>query len=156
MRLSIRRFRLADLDRVMEIERSSFARAAYPRALFLELFQKCGAHFFVARFGPSIAGYSVACSRPPRAELVSIAVAPNFRRQGAAEALLQRTLVRLRKAGARRLNLTVRRQNRSAIALYRRFGFRNKGRVPAYYENGEDGLRMTLLLSDPEPDQMLK
>ena len=36
MLLRIRRFRLADLDRLMEIERAAFPKAAYPRDLFLD------------------------------------------------------------------------------------------------------------------------
>jgi ribosomal-protein-alanine N-acetyltransferase len=146
MTLRIRRFRLADLDRLLEIERAAFPKAAYPRDLFLELYQDCGRLFYVALRGRSIAGYSVACVRLHRAELISIAVDPRHRRQGIAEALLRRTLARLRQAGAARLTLMVRARNRGAIALYRTFGFSRTGRVARYYENGEDGIRMSLPL----------
>jgi ribosomal-protein-alanine N-acetyltransferase len=146
MQTSIRRFRLSDLDRLLEIERNAFPKAPYPRDLFLELFQDCSGLFFVAMQGRSIAGYSVACVRPPRAELISIAVDRRYRRLGIAGALLRRTLSRLRQAGAVRLYLMVRAGNRGAIALYRDFGFRRTGRVARYYENGEDGVRMSLSL----------
>jgi ribosomal-protein-alanine acetyltransferase len=146
MKLSIRRFRLSDLDRLLEIERKAFPKAAYPRDLFLELYEDCGALFFVALRGRTLVGYVVTCARPPRAELVSIAVGPRYRRLGIAEALLRRTLARLRQSGASRLNLMVRARNRGAIALYRNFGFRRKARVRGYYENGEDGVRMSLVL----------
>jgi ribosomal-protein-alanine N-acetyltransferase len=144
MTVRLRRFRLADLDRLLEIERAAFPKAAYPRDLFLELYMDCGRLFYVALRGRSIAGYIITCVRLPRAELISIAVAPRHRRLGIAEALLQRTLARLRQAGAARLGLMVRARNRGAIALYRNFGFRRTGRVARYYENGEDGLRMSL------------
>ena len=146
MTLRIRRFRLVDLDRLLDIERAAFPKAAYPRDLFLELYQDCGRLFYVAMRGRSIAGYSVTCVRLPRAELISIAVDPRHRRQGIAEALLRRTLARLRQAGAARLTLMVRARNRGAIALYSTFGFRRTGRVARYYENGEDGIRMSLPL----------
>ena len=149
MPLRIRRFRLADLDRLMEIERAAFPKAAYPRDLFLELHHDCGDFFLVALRGESLAGYSVSCTRLPRAELISIAVHPRFRRAGVAQALLRRTLARLRQAGAARLSLIVRVRNAGAIALYRDFGFRPTGRVARYYENGEDGVRMALALSSP-------
>ena len=148
MTLRIRRFRLADLDRLMEIERSAFPKAAYPRDLFLELYEDCGKLFYVAVRGRSIAGYTVTCMRLPRAELISIAVDPEYRRQGIAEALMKRTLARLRLAGAAKLNLMVRARNRGAIALYHDFGFRRTGKVARYYENGEDGVRMSLALGD--------
>jgi ribosomal-protein-alanine N-acetyltransferase len=146
MKTSIRRFRPSDIERLLEIERNAFPKAAYPRDLFLELLADCGRLFFVALRGRSIAGYSVACARPPRAELISIAVDRRYRRLGIAEALLRRTLMRLRQAGAARLSLMVRARNRGAIALYRTFGFRRTGRVARYYENGEDGVRMSLAL----------
>jgi ribosomal-protein-alanine N-acetyltransferase len=146
MTLRIRRFRLADLDRLLEIERAAFPKAAYPRDLFLELFEDCSKLFFVAMRGRSIAGYTVTCVRLPRAEMISIAVDPKHRRQGIAEAMMKRTLARLRQAGAVKLNLMVRARNRGAIALYRGFGFRRSGKVARYYENGEDGVRMSLLL----------
>lgn len=148
MTLRIRRFRLADLDRLLEIERAAFPKAAYPRDLFLELYEDCGKLFYVAQRGRSIAGYTVTCVRLPRAELISIAVDPKHRRQGIAEALMKRTLARLRQAGAAKLNLMVRARNRGAIALYRDFGFRRTGKVARYYENGEDGIRMSLALTD--------
>ena len=146
MKTSIRRFRLSDLDRLLAIERNAFPKAAYPRDLFLELYRDCDKLFFVAVLGRSIAGYVVTCTRPPRAELISIAVDRRYRRLGIADALLRRTLSRLRQAGAARLNLMVRARNRGAIALYRNFGFRRTGRVARYYENGEDGVRMSLAL----------
>ena len=145
MKTSIRRFRLADLDRLLEIERNAFPKAAYPRDMFLDLYEGCAPLFFVAIHGRSMAGYSVTCTRPPRAEL-SIAVDRRFRRLGIADSLLRRTLRRLRLAGVARLNLMVRARNRGAIALYRNFGFRRTGRVSSYYENGEDGVRMSLVL----------
>jgi len=143
----IRLFRLADLDRLIEIERSSFPKTAYPRDLFLELFANCGELFFVATLGRATAGYAVTCTRLPRAELVSIAVDPFYRRQGVARHLLLHTIARLRRAGAVSLSLMVRARNVRAIALYRGFGFRRTGRVAGYYENGEDGLRMRLRLT---------
>jgi [ribosomal protein S18]-alanine N-acetyltransferase len=146
MMTSVRRFRPSDLDRILEIEVSAFPKAAYSRDLFLELFEKCGAYFYVAIRGRSILGYSVACVRLPRAELISIAVDRHYRRLGIADALLRRTVSRLRQAGASRLNLMVRARNRGAIALYRKFGFRRTGRAPRYYENSEDGVRMSLAL----------
>ena len=146
-RVRLRPFRLADLDRLLEIERASFPKAAYPRDLFLELARDCGRLFFVAARGRALAGYIVTCTRGVRAELVSIAVDPRFRRMGVAQALLVDTIARLRRSGIATLGLTVRVRNRRAIALYRAFRFRRTAKIPGYYENGEDGVRMLLRLS---------
>ena len=149
MTIRVRPFRLSDLDLLMDIEKAAFPKAAYPRDLFLELYADCGDLFFVALRGESLTGYSVACARPPRAELVSIAVDPRFRRMGVAQALLRRTILRLRRNGIERLSLMVRARNAAAIALYASFGFRRTGRAARYYETGEDGVRMALALNSP-------
>ena len=142
--IRIRRFRPRDLDRLMEIERAAFPKAAYPPDLFVEYYEQCASLFFVAMRGTAMAGYSVACTRLPRAELISIAVDPRHRRMGVAQRLLAHTIGRLRQAGAATLSLVVRAKNQRAIALYRGFRFRRAGRIAGYYENGEDGVRMRL------------
>ena len=43
----IRRAGLADLDRILEIERSSFGREAYDRKLFAYYQERCGDLFLV-------------------------------------------------------------------------------------------------------------
>jgi [ribosomal protein S18]-alanine N-acetyltransferase len=144
---AIRRFRLADLDRLLEIERGAFPKSPYSHDFFLELYAECGDLFLVAIAGCSIAGYIVTCTRPPRAELVSIAVDRRWRRVGIAQALIRHTLARLRRARVATLSLMVRAANRGAIALYHELGFRRVRRVPRYYENGEDGVRMMLRLT---------
>ncbi len=145
--IRIRRFRPGDFDRLMEIERAAFPKAAYPRDLFVEYYEVCGSLFFVAMRGAAMAGYSVTCTRLPRAELISIAVDPRHRRMGVAQKLMAHTIVRLRQRGAATLSLVVRARNRRAIALYRSFGFRRVARIARYYENGEDGMRMRLRIS---------
>src|SRR3954449_1169460 len=95
----IRKIRLADLDRIQRIEDESFGRQAYDRNLFAELQHKCGDLFLVAERGSVVCGYAVACIRGRRAEIVSIAVAPAARGKGAARALLESTLRRLRRRG---------------------------------------------------------
>jgi ribosomal-protein-alanine N-acetyltransferase len=44
----VRRARLRDLDRILEIERASFGRHAYDRKLFADYWRKCGGLFLVA------------------------------------------------------------------------------------------------------------
>jgi [ribosomal protein S18]-alanine N-acetyltransferase len=147
-RIEVRLFLRRHLERVLAIEKACFAREAYPRELFLELYRDCGRWFFVARRAGRIAGYSVASAERAEAELVSIAVAPEHRRAGVATALLKRTLSCLRRARVRRVTLTVRPDNPQAIRFYRGAGFRPAGRIARYYEDRSDGLLMRLRLDD--------
>jgi ribosomal-protein-alanine N-acetyltransferase len=74
-----------------------------------------------------------------RAELVSVAVDPAYLGKGAAAAMLESTLRRLRRRRVTRLALTVKVTNLRARAFYDKYGFRKRRRVLAYYEDGEDG-----------------
>jgi len=137
----IRPFRPADLPEVLAVERSSFRGDAYPGSLFLDYFRR-GALFLIAEAGGAVAGYSLARTGAGRGELVSIAVAPPHRRAGAGRALLEATLRRLRRRGARRVSLMVKTTNAAAQRFYEPFGFRRVRRVRGYYEDGSDGFLM--------------
>src|SRR5215469_2176652 len=112
----VRRARVKDLGRILEIENSSFGREAYDRKLFADYLANCGGLFLVAEYRRVICGYLISCLRgapeAPRAELVSVAVDPAYRGGGAASAILESALRRLQRRRAVRLNLIVRIGNR--------------------------------------------
>ena len=139
----IRRAGLADLDRILEIERSSFGREAYDRKLFAYYQERCGDLFLVSGRPGRVSGYMVTCVRGGRAELVSVAVDPACRQKGAASALLESTLRRLGRRGVSRLGLVVRVNNRPALAFYEKYGFRRMRLAHGYYEDGGDGIAMS-------------
>jgi ribosomal-protein-alanine acetyltransferase len=141
-RVEVRPFLRRHLRRVLEIERACFHRYAYSRDLFLDLYIESAGLFFVARRSRRIAGYSLTCASGPAAELVSIAVAPEHRAAGVGKALLRHTFSKLRRKHVRKLDLTVRVANHTAIRLYRSLGFRVAGRIPRYYEDRSDALLM--------------
>lgn len=142
----ITRFRLSTLRRVLEIERVSFGSEAYTREMFLELDRDCGDLFFIAKRSGRIAGYIVTCAAAERAEIVSIAVDPRYRKIGIGKALMAHTLSALKKKGVRSVGLMVRASAGPVIRFYRRFGFRAVRRVPGYYSDGAEALRMRNLL----------
>lgn len=151
-RYSIRRVRSADLDRIMEIERASFGRDAYDRNLFADYTRKCGGLFLVSECNRKVWGYALTCpitrsgALGPQAELVSLAVDPAARGTGAAKALMDSTLRRLRIRGVCRIVLTVKVTNGRARAFYERYGFEKIRMVRQYYEDGQDGILMAKLL----------
>jgi ribosomal-protein-alanine N-acetyltransferase len=74
-------------------------------------------------------------------ELENLAVSPEFRRRGAAFALLSALLAEARRRGAERILLEVRASNHAAIRLYERAGFRLLSRRRGYYaQPAEDAL----------------
>jgi ribosomal-protein-alanine N-acetyltransferase len=151
-RFVVRPVRQRDLDPILEIEAASFGRDAYDRNLFAEYIHKCGGLFLVAELGTEVCAYAITAISPGRvgnrAELVSMAVAPAVRRQGAASALMDSTLRRLRRRGVTRLGLMVKVNNQRARDFYAKYGFRKLRRVAGYYEDGADGLSLAKDLAD--------
>jgi len=80
--------------------------------------------------------------------ILSIAVAPPFRRRGIGRALMQAAETLGWNRGARRVSLEVGVTNDSAIALYRRMGYRAGALLYAYYSWGEDAHQMTKVLAN--------
>ena len=96
----------------------------------------------VAKAGGRIAGYAVACAGEGRAEIASLAVAPEFRRRGVGTALMRHLMGLLGRARVRRVELMVRTGNRAGAQLYRSLGFRRVGLARHYYEDGGDAVVM--------------
>jgi [ribosomal protein S18]-alanine N-acetyltransferase len=150
-RLSIRPFTPRDIDGVLVVEAASFQGDTYSRELFDDLYRGCGPLFLVAQRQGAIAGYAVSCLRKNAAsrgaEIVSLAVLPQERRRGVARGLLMRTLRLLRQSKVYYAVLTVRSDNTAAQSLYRAFGFQRIRRIPHYYEDGAEGIRMRKILT---------
>ena len=75
------------------------------------------------------------------ADMMNIAVAPEYRRQGIGERLVEELIRRLRENDVSCLTLEVRVSNLGAIAMYTKLGFAQVGLRPKYYHNPrEDAL----------------
>jgi ribosomal-protein-alanine N-acetyltransferase len=151
-RFAVRPVRLSDMGRILQIEIASFGPDAYDRKLFAEYTRKCGDLFLVAVAGTTVAGYAITClfptkappakAPPAKAELVSLAVHPSFLGKGAAQALMDSILRRLKRRRVPRLALTVKLTNERARSFYEKYGFRQLRLAPRYYEDGTDGVIM--------------
>ena len=131
---------------VLAIERASFAGDAYPESLFRLHAADPSTLFLLARTD-HIAGYIIARRDRWGAEIVSLAVHPRARHQGIARRLLSSAIARMLRQNAPSIRLMVRDDNHTAAGFYRRQGFRVVGRVPGYYEDGANGIRMRLVPS---------
>lgn len=76
------------------------------------------------------------------AEILTLAVDPEHRREGMARALLDAAAEVLRSTAAMRLFLEVSEANTAAIGLYTAAGFRQIGCRRRYYSDGTDALVM--------------
>jgi len=76
----------------------------------------------------------------------SLAVLPDYRRQGLAQLLLQQFHHHLVPQQCGFAGLHVRRSNAAAVQLYQRLGYEPALTIPAYYEDGEDAYYMKKML----------
>jgi len=85
------------------------------------------------------------------AEILTLAVLPEARRQGLARALLQAAAEEAGARGAATLFLEVALRNEAARVLYAGAGFAEVGRRRRYYADGDDALVMRLTLARADP-----
>jgi ribosomal-protein-alanine N-acetyltransferase len=143
MNIDLRALDAQDLDALELIERLSYP-APWSRTMFAAELQKPGA-LALGAYGESgkLVGYAIVSRYVDAWHLMNIAVAPEFRRRGIAQALLER-LFEVTAADQRRgYTLEVRVSNTEAISLYEKVGFEARGIRRGYYtDNREDALIM--------------
>jgi ribosomal-protein-alanine N-acetyltransferase len=138
----------ADLDSIMRIEQASFPDP-YTRRLFSQFLRWEPDGFLVVKERGETIGYAMASSKDGYGMILSIAVSPGHRRKGIGALLMHAALEHL-TGKVERVQLQVNATNEKAIGFYRRFGFRETGRLENYYQNGDDAVEMTLVLKGSE------
>ena len=131
--LEIRRAKPDDAPGCALIHQSSFARG-WSSIEFESLISEATviAHAAASRRG-EIAGFSLCRIAADEAEIISIAVAANARRQGFGQRLLSAQIAELQRLPVAALFLEVEAGNQAARQLYARMAFQEAGRRKAYY-----------------------
>ena len=142
--LSIRAMTPRDVAGVAAIEGASFGSpwraGSYTRAV-----QESPQQFFVAELEGRLVGYAGFWVERTRAHIAKVAVEADSRRRGIGGALLEHVLDQVRRLGLGSAYLEVRKSNKGAQELYRRFGFRFERVQPhAYPNDGEDAYVLVL------------
>lgn len=97
--------------------------------------------WLVAVEDDAVAGYIGSQSVMGESDMMNVAMHPDYRRKGYAEALVLALCDVLKERGNTTLALEVRASNEPAKALYEKLGFAQAGRRPNYYRNPrEDAL----------------
>lgn len=138
--MEIVRMSISDVPAVAELERKCFSDPWSERSVAAELENPLSL-WLVALLGRTVVGYVGSQSVMEQADMMNIAVNPDYRRQGIAESLIERLVAELNDKQVSSLTLEVRASNAPAIALYRKLGFSQVGKRPNYYRNPrEDAL----------------
>lgn len=138
--MTFRAMQAEDLDVVVQIEQNSFA-TPWTKQMFSAMFVLPYQHAYVLEDGGQVCGYCCFSVLFEDAELLNIAVGERFRKKGLGKYMLGEMLQRAKALGAEKCFLEVRRNNHSAIGLYKKFGFEQYGEILKYYGD-EDALLM--------------
>ena len=107
--------------------------------------------WLVAQEDGKLIGYVGSQSVAPEADVMNLAVAPEWRNKGIGRALMTALIAQLHSRGITALFLEVRVGNTPAQNLYRSLGFVEVGRRPKYYVNPtEDALILRKELTDAD------
>jgi len=138
----IRKMEIRDVKTIAELEKVCFSDPWSENSIASELNSRLS-YWLVAEFNGEVVGYIGSQSVLDAADVMNLAVAPAYRRQGIGESLVNTLVAYLQQKGIIALLLEVRASNDPAIALYKRLGFEQVGRRPNYYHHPkEDALIM--------------
>ena len=148
--VSIRPMHHEDLAHVSDIERRSY-EFPWSHGVFRDCLL-AGYQCIVLMREERVAGYGILSIAAGEAHILNLCVDPAHRAHGYGEQLLDEILSRARAAAVEEVLLEVRPSNRTAVALYKKKGFHQIARRPAYYqshEGREDAAVLAKKLKDP-------
>ena len=127
----------AHVSQVAALEKICFADPWSEMSIASEL-QNLWSYWLVALEGDRVIGYVGSQSSIDEADIMNVAVHPDYRRQGIAENLINTLIAELKKRGCHALLLEVRASNTPAITLYEKLGFAQVGCRKNYYRNPKE------------------
>lgn len=139
-----------DIPALATLEAASFSTDQLAVRHFRR-FLRCGnCTMLVAEESGALAGYVLVLyrSNSRAARIYSIAVSGSFRGRGIGERLLEQAEQAAHRRGSNVMRLEVRPDNRAAIGMYEKNGYRRFGMFPAFYEDGTDALRLEKALGE--------
>ncbi|HET6655647.1 MAG TPA: peptidase C39 family protein, partial [Gammaproteobacteria bacterium] len=140
----IRSATLDDLEALVALEERCFDSDRLSRRNFRYLIGRGNAALLIDLEADALRGYALVLFRTGTslARLYSIAVAPEYRGRGVAQALLEHSEAVSRERDCIAMRLEIRVDNAAGEQLYRKMGYRPFGTYPDYYEDHADALRM--------------
>lgn len=146
----IRSLCVDDLDAVQAIEQQSYPHP-WTAAQFVQEIENPVSTVNLLWVGERLAGYICYWLIAGELQVLNVATAGDFRRQGVAGLLLENTIDNCLGHGLEKAWLEVRASNSGAINLYRQHGFVADVIRSRYYRDGEDALMMVCDFTDTLP-----
>ena len=147
MNIEFRKMSLLDIDRVMEIELSSFVEPWKKEDLTREILSNEFAHIYVGEIlledgSKKIISFYDFWITFDSATICQIATDQQYRNQGIGYLMMQEIISDCYAARVSNITLEVRKNNEKARKLYKKCGFEEVLEKPHYYPNGEDAIYM--------------
>ncbi len=152
-KFTLRPFKLADLEKVININRMCLPEN-YTNYFFVDLYERFPETFIVAEENGEVIGY-IMCriemglssfqrlGIAKKGHIISVAVLPEYRRQGVGQALVQEAMRAMLHSKVKECFLEVRVSNMPAVNLYKKMGFKILRTIGGYYADGEDAYVMS-------------
>jgi [ribosomal protein S18]-alanine N-acetyltransferase len=137
----LREYRPRDLDAMFALDVACFAPPfRFSRRAMSGFAEARGAATVVAEVGSDaeLVGFCVAHLEEQTGYIITLDVAPTWRRRGLARRLMAEVETRMQAAGALGMELHVSVENAGAIAFYEGMGYVRVGRVEGFYGRGID------------------
>lgn len=141
----IDRAKTADIDAIVDIETLCFSKDKFSKRQLLYLINKaCGACLVMRRNNGAVVAYASLLKRSTTHNLriYSIAVHPQEQHQHIGQQLMEYIIGYGRQQKFREITLEVSVNNKSAINLYQKNGFKTIGIIENYYHDGSNAFRM--------------
>jgi ribosomal-protein-alanine acetyltransferase len=127
------------LDKLYEIEAQCFNQEAFTKRQIAYLLTDYNTIGLVAKVDSDIAGFIISQVEIENdtlyGHIITINVAPIYRRKGIAHKMLEETEAILKGKGITECHLEVREDNSAALKLYQNSGYQKIGRLEKYYSN---------------------
>ncbi len=131
-----------DVDAAAKLEAKTFSMP-WKASDFLEMVNADYAHYYVAVIGKRTVGILGLRDIAGEGEITNVVVDESERRKNIASLLMETALEKCDELGIKDVTLEVRISNTPAIKLYEKFGFKEEGIRPSFYEKPkEDALIM--------------
>ena len=137
----LRRAALDDIRAVLDLQQQTPEAAAWSEADYTSLLADAGTLCLLAEAGEKAVGFLLARQMADEMEILNLAVAPGWRRQGIGRQLVGEALAHGQVQGVKQCWLEVRASNQGALAFYAAMGFVEAQRRPQYYRQpAEDAI----------------
>ena len=149
--IRLREYRPEDFEALYAIDQACYKPAiAYSRRELRNYLRFPGADCIVAEAAGQPAGFILTARQDRWGYIVTIDVLKAYRRHGLGTLLLQEAERKLASAGVNEISLETAINNASAIAFWKKHGYRTRGTIRGYYPGGVDAFSMVKKIA-PKP-----